>query len=158
MLSKKLEEAECSLDFINSCLEVLEQTASYIPLITADDDKSDISLYEHIKQSLAIGSCIFEYLSEKDMLQNQEKIYNDSKEFYEEKSIMLYSMDFSGIQAFIYGQYGKEDVLKNLRARSFYLEILLENVIDELLAKLSLSRANLLYAGGGHDYFIFADT
>ena len=158
MLSKKLEEAECSLDFINSCLEVLEQTASYVPLITDNDDKSDISLYEHIKQSLAIGSCIFEYLSEKDMLQNQEKIYNDSKEFYEEKSIMLYSMDFSGIQAFIYGQYGKEDVLKNLRARSFYLEILLENVIDELLVKLSLSRANLLYAGGGHAYFIFADT
>jgi len=74
MLSKKLEEAECSLDFINSCLEVLEQTASYVPLITDNDDKSDISLYEHIKQSLAIGSCIFEYLSEKDMLQNQEKI------------------------------------------------------------------------------------
>lgn len=157
-LSEKLEKRDSGIDFINSSLEVLEQTSSYVPIVKERGEKSDISIYEHIKQSLAIGSAIFEYLSEKERIEEQESIYKDSEEFYKEKSIILYSMDFSGIQAFIYGQYGKEDVLKNLRARSFYLEILLENVIDELLEKLSLSRANLLYAGGGHAYFILANT
>ena len=155
-LSKKLEASSADMDFINSFLELLEQTTSYMPV--SKDENTDISVYEHIKQSIAIGSVIFEYLTENGKLEEQEQICSNPKEFYSEKSMLLYSMDFSGIQSFIYGQYGKEDVLKNLRARSFYLEILMENIIDELLNKLELSGANLLYAGGGHAYFILANT
>ncbi len=155
-LSKKLEASSEDMDFINSFLELLEQTTSYMPV--SKEEKTDISVYEHIKQSIAIGSAIFEYLTENGKLEEQEQIYSNPKGFYSEKSMLLYSMDFSGIQSFIYGQYGKEDVLKNLRARSFYLEILMENIIDELLNKLELSGANLLYAGGGHAYFILANT
>ena len=155
-LSKKLEASSEDMDFINSFLELLEQTTSYMPV--SKEEKMDISVYEHIKQSIAIGSVIFEYLTENGKLEEQEQICSNPKGFYSEKSMLLYSMDFSGIQSFIYGQYGKEEVLKNLRARSFYLEILMENIIDELLNKLELSGANLLYAGGGHAYFILANT
>ena len=155
-LSKKLEASSEDMDFINSFLELLEQTTSYMPV--SKEEKTDISVYEHIKQSIAIGSVIFEYLTENGKLEEQEQICSNPKGFYSEKSMLLYSMDFSGIQSFIYGQYGKEEVLKNLRARSFYLEILMENIIDELLNKLELSGANLLYAGGGHAYFILANT
>ena len=157
-LSGKLENASVDMDFINSYLETLERTTSYIPVSASVDEKVDISVYEHIKQSIAIGSSLYEYLTENDRIKDQEKIYCSPEEFYKEKSILLYSMDFSGIQSFIYGQYGKEEVLKNLRSRSFYLEILMENVIDELLKSLNLSVANLLYAGGGHAYFILANT
>lgn len=157
-LSGKLENASVDMDFINSYLEMLERTASYIPVSASVDEKVDISVYEHIKQSIAIGSSLYEYLTENDRIKEQEKLYHSHEEFYKEKSILLYSMDFSGIQSFIYGQYGKEEVLKNLRSRSFYLEILMENVIDELLKSLNLSVANLLYAGGGHAYFILANT
>lgn len=157
-LSGKLENASVDMDFINSYLEMLERTTSYIPVSGSGDEKVDISVYEHIKQSIAIGSSLYEYLIENDRTKEQEKLYQIPEEFYKEKSILLYSMDFSGIQSFIYGQYGKEEVLKNLRSRSFYLEILMENVIDELLKSLNLSVANLLYAGGGHAYFILANT
>lgn len=157
-LSGKLENASVDMDFINSYLEMLERTTSYIPVSGSGDEKVDISVYEHIKQSIAIGSSLYEYLIENDRTKEQEKLYQSPEEFYKEKSILLYSMDFSGIQSFIYGQYGKEEVLKNLRSRSFYLEILMENVIDELLKSLNLSVANLLYAGGGHAYFILANT
>lgn len=157
-LSGKLKNASVDMDFINSYLEMLERTTSYIPVSGSGDEKVDISVYEHIKQSIAVGSSLYEYLTENDRIKDQEKLYHSPEEFYKEKSILLYSMDFSGIQSFIYGQYGKEEVLKNLRSRSFYLEILMENVIDELLEKLELSVANLLYAGGGHAYFILANT
>lgn len=157
-LSGKLENASVDMDFINSYLEMLERTTSYIPVSGSGDEKVDISVYEHIKQSIAIGSSLYEYLTENDRIKDQEKLYHSPEEFYKEKSILLYSIDFSGIQSFIYGQYGKEEVLKNLRSRSFYLEILMENVIDELLKSLNLSVANLLYAGGGHAYFILANT
>lgn len=45
-----------------------------------------------------------------------------------------------------------------LRARSFYLEMLTEHLIDELLARVGLSRANLNYSGGGHAYLLLPNT
>jgi len=50
------------------------------------------------------------------------------------------------------------DALKSLRARSLYLELLLENIADELLDKIGLSRCNLLYTGGGHAYLLLPNT
>lgn len=61
---------------------------------------------------------------------------------------MLFSADISGIQNFIYNIGGK-GVLKGLRARSFYLEILMESAIDEFLERLELTRCNVIYTGGG---------
>ncbi|MFR8860553.1 MAG: hypothetical protein ACLVH0_00415 [Coprococcus eutactus] len=75
----------------------------------------------------------------------------------EESRFIIISMDLSGIQDFIYTIHSK-DALKTLRARSFYLEIMMEHMIDTLLERLSLSRANLLYAGGGHCYMILPNT
>ena len=42
----------------------------------------------------------------------------------------------------------------NLRARSFYLEILMENAIDDILSDIGMCRLNVLYAGGGHCYML----
>lgn len=66
-------------------------------------------------------------------------------------------MDISGIQDFIYTITSK-NALKTLRARSFYLEIMMEHIIDNLLEELQLSRANLIYSGGGHCYMLLANT
>ena len=34
----------------------------------------------------------------------------------------------------------------------------MEHVVDELLEKLALSRANLIYTGGGHCYMLLPNT
>ena len=65
----------------------------------------------------------------------------------------LISGDISGIQNFIYTIPSK-GALKSLRGRSFYLEILMEQIVDELLDALQLTRANLIYNGGGHFLYI----
>lgn len=39
-----------------------------------------------------------------------------------------------------------------------YLEILLEHLADEILAETGLSRANLIYTGGGHAYLLLPHT
>jgi CRISPR-associated protein Csm1 len=59
----------------------------------------------------------------------------------------MFSCDISGIQKFIY-TISSKGALKGLRSRSFYLEMLLQHVIDCLLDKCGLSRANLIYSGG----------
>ncbi len=75
----------------------------------------------------------------------------------DEEAFILYSMDISGIQNYIYTISGT-DALKSLRTRSLYLELLLENIADELLERLELTRCNLIYTGGGHSYILLANT
>ncbi|WP_234901075.1 hypothetical protein, partial [Mycobacterium tuberculosis] len=73
------------------------------------------------------------------------------------KAFLLTTFDVSGIQDFIYTIHSS-GAAKMLRARSFYLEMLTEHLIDELLARVGLSRANLNYSGGGHAYLLpFSD-
>lgn len=145
-------------EYVNSLLEVLEANLSFVPSSTAKAEAADISLFDHMKLTSAIASCILDYLEEKEITNYKKELLQGAEAFYDKQVFLLYSMDVSGIQSFIYHQYGNEDVLKNLRARSFYLEIMLENMIDDLLDKISLCRANLIYSGGGHAYLLLPNT
>lgn len=57
--------------------------------------------------------------------------------------------DLSGIQDFIY-TISSENALKILRARSFYLELMIKTVAYEICAAQKLTSANIFYAGGGN--------
>ncbi|OKH53491.1 type III-A CRISPR-associated protein Cas10/Csm1 [Calothrix sp. HK-06] len=65
----------------------------------------------------------------------------------------LVAGDLSGIQDFIY-TISSDGALKSLRARSFYLELVTEEVVQQLLLKLNLPRCNVIYAGGGNLYIL----
>jgi CRISPR-associated protein Csm1 len=71
------------------------------------------------------------------------------------QEISLIAGDLSGIQNFIYN-ISSEGALKSLRARSFYLELVTEEVVQQLLDKLNLPRTNIIYAGGGNLYILAA--
>lgn len=144
-------------EYINSLLVVLEANLSYIPSSTALSEQADISLYDHLKLTAAIAECIFQYMQEKKIYNYKEYLYNGAGEFYGTDAFMLYSMDISGIQKFIYTIHS-QNALKTLRARSFYLEIMMEHITDGLLDELNLSRTNLIYSGGGHCYIILPNT
>lgn len=139
---------------VNGLLNVLEANLSFVPAGTPDSGLDDISLFDYLKMVAAVACCAQVYLEhhklEPEWLTETEKRKN-------EEMFLLYSMDVSGIQKFIYTVSSK-GALKGLRARSFYLEMVMEHVIDELLDKLGLSRANLIYAGGGHCYMLLPNT
>ncbi|WP_246605357.1 type III-A CRISPR-associated protein Cas10/Csm1 [Sphaerospermopsis torques-reginae] len=71
----------------------------------------------------------------------------------ESDNITLIAGDLSGIQKFIY-TISSDGALKSLRARSFYLELVTEEVVQQLLDKLELPRTNVIYAGGGNLYIL----
>lgn len=145
-------------DYLNSFLEVLESNLSFVPSSTDTKQISDISLYDHLKLTSAYASCIYDYLNDKGLYNYKECLYNGAKEFYDKKAFLILNLDLSGIQDFIYLHSNESsDMLKSLRTRSFYLEVLLENIVDELLLKLDLSRSNLIYIGGGHAYLLLAN-
>ncbi|MCI8284803.1 MAG: type III-A CRISPR-associated protein Cas10/Csm1 [Firmicutes bacterium] len=143
--------------YINSLLEILESAAAYIPSSTSKKEVADISLYDHSKLTAAISSCIYMYLQSTGEHNYKECLFKNAEEFYKRDAFLLFSADISGIQNFIYTVQG-EGALKMLRAKSFYLEIFMENMIDELFEKIGVSRANLLYCGGGHMYALLPNT
>ncbi len=158
VLSALTNENNIPESYINSLLSAMEADLSFVPSSTDKGQLGDVSLYDHVKITAALASCIYAWTEEQGITEYKELLFNREKDFYGNKVFFLYSMDMSGIQDFIYHQFGTDDVLKNLRARSFYLEILLENLIDELLESLHLSRANLIYSGGGHAWLLLPNT
>lgn len=139
---------------INQLLQIIEEGFSYLPSSTNRAEVCDISLYVHSKITSAVASCMKLYFDEQQIQDYKKYCFNSgSKIFRNEKIYLLISGDISGIQDFIYTIPSK-GALKTLRGRSFYIDLLLEEFIDEYLEQIGLSRANVLYSGGGHFYIL----
>jgi len=144
-------------DYINSLLELLETHLAYVPSSTMTTQVPDISLYDHQKLTAAISSCIYLYLTEKQRNNFRQELYINKENFSSEKCLLMFSCDISGIQNFIY-TISSKGALKGLRSRSFYLEMLLEHIADRLVQQMGLTRANIIYTGGGHAYILLPNT
>ena len=90
-----------------------------------------ISLYEHIKFLEAIHQC--------------------------GNSFLFALADFSGIQNFIY-TISSKGALKSLRARSFFLSLLSEHLIYEILKKENINRSSIIFSGGGSFYLLLPQS
>lgn len=150
-------QAEQRAEYVNSLLELTEAYLSYVPSSTYLGEVSDISLFDHVKITAAFASAMVLYLADKNLTDYQSALFKNREKFYNEKAFCLFSCDVSGIQQFIY-TISSKGALKGLRSRSFYLEVLLENLADEILAACSLYRSNLIYTGGGHAYILLPNT
>ena len=67
--------------------------------------------------------------------------------------LTLIAGGLSGIQNFIY-TISSDGALKSLRARSFYLELVTEEVVQQVLGDLKLPHNNVIYAGGSNLYIL----
>lgn len=157
VLNNNFQTGQIAKMSCNELLRILEDTMSYVPSSTSKEEVCDISLFVHSKVTAAIACCMYQYFQEKGINDYRKCCFTDSQSFRGEAAYLLISGDFSGIQSFIYNIPSK-GALKSLRGRSFYLELFMENYIDEILNELHLSRANLLYNGGGHFYLLAANT
>ena len=130
----------------NIVLNVLSDVLSYVPYCKNQNEYGigDISFYDKLKINTALSSCLY--------LLKTNNVYENFS-LKEENYFALLSADISGIQNFIY-TISSKGALKSLRARSFYLEIMLEHIVDEILEYFKLKRSNLIYTGGGHFYIL----
>ena len=155
-LSEHLENVQWTAGYINSLLSLMETELSYIPAYRTADGMADISLYDHARMSAAIVSCL--YASRGVQGPWIYYLYHPEKEpeFNDKKLFLFCTMDISGIQEFIY-TISSRRTLDALRARSFYIEIIMEHTMDCLLECLGLSRVNVIYSGGGRCYLLIPD-
>ncbi|WP_315003532.1 type III-A CRISPR-associated protein Cas10/Csm1 [uncultured Selenomonas sp.] len=135
---------------IGELLRVLEETMSYVPSPAAED----ISLYDYARMTAAYAAALYRYGAAHDI---PDAATYTQQNGGSRPAFLLVSADISGIQPFIYA-IPSRGALKSLRGRSFYLEILLENIADELLTACGISRSALLYTGGGHFYMLLPNT
>ncbi len=132
--------------FADSLTFLLQKYLWCIPASTLKDEIHDSNLYEHSKVSAAIAIALYDYIKYNNI--------KDTKEIRKDTfPLNLVCIDISGIQSFIYNITMK-GAAKALKGRSFYLQLLMDTLINELLNKLDYYRANILYSSGGKAYLI----
>lgn len=156
-LKSGLNSLPIGAEWTDSLLCLLENCTGTVPSDPGSDGISDISLYDRAKIAAAVGACISVYLDDRGVTDYRGALLSHGEAFRREQAFLLYSADFSGIQRFIY-TVSTTKALSALRSRSFFLELTMEHYIDELLAACGVSRANLLYSGGGHCYILLPNT
>ena len=144
---------------INSLLNLLEAKTRDMPSSTNKHEILDVSLYDHAKTTAALAVCIYDYMQEKGITNYREALFNQktSQKYYSEQMFLLVELDMTGIQDFIYNISGA-GALKQLRARSLYLDFMMQHIVDELLERMNLYRPNALHIGGGGAYLLLPNT
>ena len=132
--------------FANTLTYLLEKYASRIPAST--QHLPDVSLFDHSKMVAALAISLFDFCKDRSFEVIPGK---------DEKPYLLVGGDLSGIQRFIYGIIAR-GAAKNLKGRSFYIELLMNNVVHTLLEELDLFDANVVYSSGGKFYLIAPNT
>ncbi|EKW98568.1 CRISPR-associated Csm1 family protein [Ligilactobacillus saerimneri 30a] len=144
-------------DYMQSALNLLEATMSFMPSSTNAEEVADISLYDHMKLTAAFALAIQQYLDFTKVNNLKKELFNGSAKFYQKPAFMMVQFELVGIEPFIY-TIVSQGAHKQLRSRSFYAEMLSEWFVDTLLKKVELTRANVLYMAGGKGYIIMGNT
>jgi len=137
----KLKKQFESISDVKQKFIFLKQYTSDIPCT----ESGELSLYSYIRLVTAFASAM--------MLYYKEKGCEQTNDMSKENSFVLYTADFSGIQNFIYTIIN-EDALKTLRAKSFFVELVMAQLTSEIVECFGLTEANVLYSGGGHCYIL----
>ena len=141
--------------FAESLTYLLKKYTWCIPANTTD--MTDVSLYEHLKTTAAFADCFFKYREEKP----SRLKWNGSEISWEEgaRPVILLGGDLSGIQNFIYDISSRKAAV-SLKGRSFYLQLLVDSVIQRILSHSSIDAtiAQVVYSSGGKFYMLLPNT
>lgn len=128
---------------------LIHKYTSRIPSEIANPSESDISLYDHLRTTAAIAACIGDELTG---ISDVDEVI-DNLEESERNICALIKGDISGIQDFLYHILSNR-AARQLRGRSFYLQLLTEAIAHSLLRQLDLPITNLILASGGQFYIL----
>ena len=119
----------------NRMYNLLNQYLVTVPASTYENDRPAVSLFDHLKLTSAIASCLYD-----------ETCFNEDK-FY------MLELDVSGIQSFIYqvaqGSETKPGLARALRGRSILVGIITNAVAYAFINAFGLTQSNILFNTGG---------
>ncbi len=137
----KLDLGNSFRNYLDNLTAVLEQFTWAIPS-SSYHTLSDIPLFDHSLGTAGIAQALYLY--------HQEKKTVPTDKDYDEKFILL-SGDLSGIQNYIFGvsHSNSKGASKIFRARSFYIQAVVQSVILEIEKNLNLYPVCRLINSGG---------
>lgn len=124
----------------------------------------DVSLFDHLRTTamLAVGLTGYvmdrhpEILEETDPVKAYRQVERTCRNA-QAYPFLFVGGDIRGVQKFIY-DIGSKRALRGLRSRSFFLELLQEHLLGQLLEELDMPRTQVLYVGGGHFTLVIPNT
>jgi CRISPR-associated protein Csm1 len=122
----------------------LSQVATSIP--NPGTVNPTVSWYDYAKMKAGIAVCLAEYLD-----------WEDKAITHEEEPILIIRADISGIQNFLYDIASKQ-ASKNLKGRSFYIQLLSDAILRKVLKELNLFEGNVMYSSGGNFFILAPNT
>lgn len=130
--------------FAETLLSILHKYTVTVPSST--NHLPDVSLFDHAKTTAAFAVAIYDFYAENKRLPKTG-----------DTPLNLVGADISGIQKFIYDVISK-NAAKNLKGRSFYLQLLVDTIMRYTLKELNLYSANVVYSSGGGFYILASNT
>ena len=115
----------------------------YVWCITASDyEGEDISLYNQSRIAGAVAAC---------MLRSRDQ---------ESRYFKLAAGDFSGIQNYVFSvaNVSEKGVAKRLRARSFYVDVAVSAIAQDIIYRFGLTQNHILMLTGGKFYLLLPNT
>ena len=85
-ITDALKGINWNAEYVNSLISTMEAYLSYVPSSTAKSELADISLFDHVKFTAAVASCIYDYLEERKWSYRRE-LFTREKDFYEKDRI-----------------------------------------------------------------------
>lgn len=137
-----IEDFQCESSFDESvdkyCFDrlyaLMYEYTTLVPASTYEGNTTFVSLFDHLKLTSAIASCLY---------------LNDSND----EQFIMFEFDVSGIQKFIFkvteGKDTKRDVAKSLRGRSFLISAITNIITYSYLNEFGLTQSNIIFNTGG---------
>lgn len=116
---------------------------------SSQDIVSDISLYDHLKTSSAIATSLYLYQEHINKI-NRNNINN-----HKDKHLLV-GFNFSSIQNYIMmaSNCNKKGVSRQLRSRSFFVDMISEAISIKILEKFNLPIQNRIFLIGGKCFIL----
>lgn len=145
----------------DSLIYILEKYLTYIPAQTPVEIKSelklnspDINLFDHARVTAAIALCLYDEYVNGAWKKQEDLILTEKYKTDLPNPCILINGNINGIQNFIF-DIKSEKAAKQLKGRSYFVQILSDIIVKLILDKYDLKLANVLFNGGGN-FFILA--
>ncbi len=110
----------------------------YLSSIAAYGTPATVSQFEFLKSRASFAQCL---------------ALNNNNQY----PFRLVCGDLSGIQSFIFDIHSSK-AYKSLKGRSFYLQLVVETLIERILKDTNITPANVVYSSGGKFYLLLPNT
>lgn len=160
LLNDFLKEFE-NIEDEDALLSIMEKYLIHIPAQSPFEIngkqflyKPDINLYDHSRAVAAITVILYEEFVNGSYKGKDNNILSSSYKVELTNPAILICGNVNGIQDFIFN-VKSEKAAKNLKGRSYFIQILTDIVAKFIIDQFGLKSANILYNGGGN-FFILA--